>query len=127
MVSLYSKSEVVQYHDVLTDEDLANLKSIPAESFMEAAVADEDLSSSEAIADSKARLSSTAYLPEREFPISMKISKLTERITGLKVLGTELDDLQVAGYTAGGHYVPHIDTVSVFGASIQLLYLVSCS
>ena len=111
MISLFPKSEVVQYHDVLTEKVMANLRRIPAEAFMKATTS--SLPENERLADSKTRLTSIAWISGKQFRISMNISKLTERITGLKVVDASSEDLQVAGYTPGGHYAEHRDTVAV--------------
>ena len=90
---------------------MADIKKIRAEAFMKATTGSTSVSDGERHADSKNRLATTAWLPEKVFSISMKISKLTERITGLKVVGAVREDLQVAGYTPGGHYFQHLDSV----------------
>ena len=112
MLTLFPQSEVVQYHDVLTANIVANLKEIvPPEAFIKAHTGGKTLSGRKRLADSKTRLASIAWIPEKDFPISMNISKLTERITGLKVVGADNEDLQVGGYTPGGHYKEHPDSV----------------
>ena len=110
-MSLNPNMEVVQYHDIISEEVIANLTAVPSGELTKATTGSGVVDPRKV--DSSLRLSTVTWAPETSSRTSYHISALVERITGLKVLGTVGEDLQIAGYTAGSHYTVHVDTVKL--------------
>ncbi|CAG7826193.1 unnamed protein product, partial [Allacma fusca] len=64
------------------------------------------------VLDARKRQGVHGWISEKESEAALKVSKLIERITSLRVVNTVNEDLQIAGYTPGSYYTVHTDTYS---------------
>ena len=106
-------AEVVEYHDILTDSDVAYL--VKAGTNREPIVA--EVNEGTVVTGEKvgtvttSRLSTIHWLALNHSAETARIGKLMNRVTGLKVLNDSYAVMQVVEYGPGGHYVPHTDSV----------------
>ena len=110
--SLHEKSEVVEYHDIITDSAIAyliqsgkNSRPSLSEASFEAGLEGKD------VADTDSRLSTTSWLALNHSNETMRIAKLVNRVTGLEVEGNFQSGIQLEVYGPGGHEDVHTDSV----------------
>ena len=98
---------IVVYHQFITDEDIANIKSVATPRLQRSNVIGQ--------ADGKRkthrqRISKHTWLEHEASPV---VTKINRRITALTNLSVDTaESLQVANYGIGGHFVPHFDFAS---------------
>ncbi|UJR35641.1 hypothetical protein I4U23_028391 [Adineta vaga] len=92
------------FHDVVSDSDIEEIKSIASPRLSRAVVQNPKTAQLE---PASYRVSKSAWLKNEESPVIARLSRLVEALTNLSMLTAE--DLQVANYGIGGHYEPHFD------------------
>ncbi|XP_062540675.1 prolyl 4-hydroxylase subunit alpha-1-like [Armigeres subalbatus] len=95
---------IVLFHDVLSDGEIEKLKDLAKPRLARATIANHDTGKSES---SNLRISKSAWLEERKYPLVDLVSKRVEDMTGLTMETAE--QLQVANYGMAGQYDPHFD------------------
>ncbi|CAL1543171.1 unnamed protein product [Lymnaea stagnalis] len=95
---------VVIYHDVMSDEEIKQIKHLATPRLNRATVQN---AKTGALETANYRISKSAWLKGEEHPVVEKLNKRMEAITGLDMDTAE--ELQIANYGLGGHYEPHFD------------------
>ena len=107
LLSMYPKSEVVQFHDILTTELQRYLlnETNKKEDYL--------FSFTNKEANPVIRISAHLWHPTNSSQESLKIMKVVEKATGLTVRNRGgMTVLQIANYPPGSHFTIHPDTVS---------------
>ena len=110
ILSMFPKSEVVVYHNVVGEQLLSYLRNDTNRSYYFSVAVD-------GRTDSNSRLSAFSYLDPSTSTESKRLFELVSRTTGLE--GTRCP-IHIASYPPGGHFLVHADTVSKFRISSTL-------
>ncbi|XP_068632631.1 prolyl 4-hydroxylase subunit alpha-2-like [Battus philenor] len=100
---IYIEPDVFLYHQVISDEEIEQIKSMAKPRFKRATVREVNGESS----FSDYRISKSAWLLDEESPAVARVTQRTADFTGLSMDTAE--ELQVVNYGIGGHYDPHYD------------------
>jgi len=101
---LWHSPQVVRFLDIISDEEMAEIKRIAKPLLNRAEVFNERNGGGYAV---DYRVGKTAWLEENDSLIVAKLSRRVSDLTGLSIETAEL--LQIANYGIGGHYLPHPD------------------
>ncbi|CAH2076662.1 unnamed protein product, partial [Iphiclides podalirius] len=104
MEKMYDDPEVIVFHQVMSDEEIEHIKNQAKSKLTRAGV--NNPATGQAI-PAPYRISKTAWLRDDLSPVVARVSQRVSDFTGLTMSTAE--DLQVANYGIGGHYVAHLD------------------
>lgn len=94
---------IVVFIDVVSDDEIEELKHISKLTFTTAKILKEDST------DLEIRLAKVAWFEDEENEIVARLSRRVEDMTGLTT--TTAESLQIQNYGIGGHYEPHYDFI----------------
>jgi len=101
---LWHSPQVVRFLDIISDEDIAEIKKIAKPELNRAEVTNPETGRGE---KATYRVSKSAWLMDGESFAVGRLSRRASDLTGLSMDSAEL--LQIANYGIGGHYLPHHD------------------
>ncbi|CAK1600873.1 unnamed protein product [Parnassius mnemosyne] len=104
MEQMYIAPDVFLFHQVMSDEEIEEIKTMAKPRFRRAVV--HDPATGELVA-AHYRISKSAWLRDDEAAVVARVSRRVHHFTGLSMLSAE--ELQVVNYGIGGHYEPHFD------------------
>lgn len=106
MRHIYNNFELWELYNVLTEDECKKIIQMgEEEGFYESRVYNKN---GQDELDTKNRLSGTISFTNKSDPVIMRISEMTEQLTGLPIENQEF--LQLTKYNEGGKYKPHFDT-----------------
>ncbi|KAK9754306.1 2OG-Fe(II) oxygenase superfamily [Popillia japonica] len=100
----YAKPDILIFHDVMADDEIATIKALAQPRFQRATVQN---FLTGALETAQYRISKSAWLKEIEHKHVADVVQRVEDMTGLTMETAE--ELQVVNYGIGGHYEPHYD------------------
>ncbi|KAK9754312.1 2OG-Fe(II) oxygenase superfamily [Popillia japonica] len=100
----YAKPDILIFHDVMADDEIATIKALAQPRFQRAAVQNVHTGDMEFV---QYRISKSAWLEDMEHKHVADVVQRVEDMTGLTMETAE--ELQVVNYGIGGHYDPHHD------------------
>ncbi|KAI4458943.1 prolyl 4-hydroxylase alpha subunit [Holotrichia oblita] len=100
----YLDPQILIFHDVMADDEIATIKALAQPRFQRAVVQN---FTTGVMQPSSYRIGKVAWLKETEHKHVADVVQRVEDMTGLTMKTAE--DLQVVNYGIGGHYEPHYD------------------
>ncbi|KAI4458947.1 prolyl 4-hydroxylase alpha subunit [Holotrichia oblita] len=100
----YLDPQILIFHDVMADDEIATIKALAQPRFQRAVVQN---FTTGVMQPSSYRIGKVAWLKETEHKHVADVVQRVEDMTGLTMKTAE--DLQVLNYGIGGHYEPHYD------------------
>lgn len=110
------KPHIVQFHDVIYDTEIEQLKQLARPALKRSQVATE--TSFSVGQDDDSRISKNMWLRSEDHKFLEIIDNRIEDMTGLCVKSAE--DIQIANYGLAGQYEPHLDFRSKFDGHMKL-------
>ncbi|KPI92762.1 Prolyl 4-hydroxylase subunit alpha-2 [Papilio xuthus] len=102
---LYIEPDVFVFYNVISDEEIEQLKILSKERLKRSEVAGYSDFTNDTIA--KYRISKTAWLYDVDSPVAARVSRRAAYFTGFSTASAE--PLQIVNYGLGGHFSPHFD------------------
>jgi prolyl 4-hydroxylase len=100
----YKKPLVLQFHDVISDEETQVIRELSGPRLKRATVQNSQTGQLET---ASYRISKSSWLKNADHPVVERVSRRIEHIIGLTTETAE--ELQVVNYGIGGHYDTHFD------------------
>ncbi|XP_013181599.1 PREDICTED: prolyl 4-hydroxylase subunit alpha-2-like [Papilio xuthus] len=102
---LYIEPDVFVFYNVISDEEIEQLKILSKERLKRSEVAGYSDFTNDTIA--KYRISKTAWLYDVDSSVAARVSRRAAYFTGFSTASAE--PLQIVNYGLGGHFSPHFD------------------
>ena len=96
--------KIILYHDIIRDHEIEELKRLAADQLNPSKILNQQLQDDQIWSQ---RVSKVAWIAHNETPITSNIIRRVSYLTGLDPKNAE--QIQVANYGIGGHFVGHID------------------